>query len=224
MSRPRGTVDQRRPGAWRPRAEGPADPVTGQRQRATKTVYVSGKRQAQQELVKLLGELGTKRRAGRTKAKTVADGCDAWLTMFDALVAAGKKSPASSRRFHQVVDCYILPIIGTKPLRDVTTEQINALYLRLLTKGKPDRAVEARPQGQIRPPRPLAAATVQKTHVAFSLALGYAVKLGWLDSNPAEKAVRPQSDTEDRPITSPATSDVLALLAEAERIDPEWAT
>lgn len=109
---------------------------------------------------------------------------------------------------------------GTRPLRDVTTEQINALYLRLLTKGKSVRAIEAEPRGQVRPPRPLAAATVQKTHVALSLALGYAVKLGWLDSNPTEKAVRPQSDTEDRPITSPATGEVLALLAEGERSSP----
>ncbi len=181
MSRPRGTVDERRPGVWRLRAEGPPDPLTGQRLRATRTAYVSGKRQAQRELVKLLTEIGTRPRTGTTKAKTVADACDAWLTMFDALVAAGKKSPASAKRFHEVIDWYVLPAMGAKTLRDLTTEQINALYLCLLTKGKPVRDVTADRHGQIRAPRPLAAATVQKTHVALSLALAYAVKLGWLD-------------------------------------------
>jgi integrase len=63
----------------------------------------------------------------------------------------------------------------------------------------------------------------QKTHVALSLALDHAVKLGWLDQNPADNAVRPRSDTEDRPVIAPNPEAIFELLAEAERIDPEWA-
>ena len=223
MGRPRGTVDERRPGVWRVRAEGPPDPITGQRQRRTRTVYVTGKRRAQQELAKLLTEMSAKPRRGSTKAKTVAEACDSWLTVFDTLAAAGKKSPASAKRFREVIEWYVLPTLGTKTLRDLSTESINALYLHLLTTGKPARPAGARPKGRVLPPRPLAAATVQKTHVALSLALTHAVKLGWLDVNPADKAVRPQTDTEDRPVVAPAPEAIQDLLAEADRVDPEWA-
>jgi len=223
MGRPRGTVGERRPGVWRLRAEGAPDPVTGERQRATRTVYLKGKREAQQELAKLLIELGGKPRPAATRAKSVADACDAWLTVFNALVAAGKKSPASGKRFREVIEWYVVPALGDRSLRDLTTEDINGLYLHLLTKGKPVRSVEAKNHGSIRPPRPLAAATVQKTHAALSLALDYAVGLGWLGVNPAAKAVRSQPDTEDRTITAPDPQEVHALLAEAQRVDPEWA-
>jgi hypothetical protein len=120
VGRPRGTVDERRPGVWRLRAEGAPDPVTGERQRMTKTVYVKGKRQAQQELAKLLTDLGAKPRRAGTRSKSVADACDAWLTMFHALVAAGKKSPASGRRFREVVEWYVIPALGDRSLRDLT--------------------------------------------------------------------------------------------------------
>jgi integrase len=207
---------------WRLRADAPPDPLTGQRRRVTKTVYVNGKRQAQQELAKLLTELGVRPKRGGTRAKTVADACTAWLTVFDALVAAGKKSPASGLRFREVIESYVDPTIGEVSLRDLTTEHINALYLQLLTNDKPQRAVEARKHGRINPPRPLAAATVQKTHVALSRALDHAINLDWLDTNPAIKAVRPQPDTEDRTITAPNPEDVQALLGRAKSEDPEW--
>jgi hypothetical protein len=175
----------------------------GERRRVTKTVYLSGKRQAQQELAKLLIELGMRPKRGGTRTKTVADACTAWLTVFDALVAAGNKSPASGLRFRQVVETYIVPLVGQISLRDLTTEHINALYLQLLTEGKPLRGIEPKKHGKINPPRPLAAATVQKTHVALSRALDHAVTLDWLDTNPAAKAVRPQPDTEDHTIAAP---------------------
>ena len=223
MGRPRGTVDERRPGVWRLRAEGAPDAVTGERQRVTRTVYLRGKRDAQQELARLLSELGRKPANAGTRTKSVADACEAWLTVFNALVAAGKKSPASGKRFREVIEWYVIPVLGDRSLRDLTTEDINGLYLHLLTKGKPARTVHAKKHGSIQLPRPLAAATVQKTHAALSLALDYAIRLGWLSVNPAHKAVKSQPDTEDRTITAPDPRDVQALLAEAERVDPEWA-
>ena len=222
MGRARGTVDERQPGVWRLRGEAPPDPLTGQRRRVTRTVYVSGKRQAQRELAKLLTELGTTPLRGSTRAKTVAEACDAWLLVFEALVAAGKKSPASALRFRQVIEWYVLPTIGHITLRDLTTQHINSLYVQLLTQGKPERLTEAKKHGQINPPRPLAAATVQKTHVALSRARSHAMTLDWLDHNPAVKAVRPQTDTEDRTIAAPTPDDVKRLLAQAESVDPEW--
>jgi integrase len=204
------------------RAEAPPDPLTGQRRRVTKTVYVNGKRQAQQELAKLLTELGVRPKRGGTRAKTVGDACTAWLTVFDALVAAGKKSPASGLRFREVIESYIVPTVGDISLRDLTTEHINALYLHLLTQGKPLRGIEPRKHGKVNPPRPLAAATVQKTHVSLSRALDHAISLDWLDANPATKAVRPQPDTEDRTISAPSPEDVQRLLARAKNEDPEW--
>ena len=222
MSRARGTRDERQPGVWRLRAEDPPDLLTGQRRRVTRTVYVSGKRQAQQELAKLLTELGTLPRRGGTRARTVADACDAWLTVFDALVAAAKKSPASALRFRPVIERYVVPTIGHISLRDLTTQHINSLYVQLLTQGKPTRPTEPRKQGQVKAPRPLAAAMVPKTHVALSRALSHAVTLDWLDHNPAVKAV-PTADRHRRPDDRhPNPEDVKRLLAEAERVDPEW--
>jgi integrase len=161
--------------------------------------------------------------AGEHESQDGRSACDSWLTVFDTLAAAGKKSPASARRFREVIEWYVLPTLGTKTLRDLSTESINALYQHLLTTGKPARPAGARPKGRVLPPRPLAAATVQKTHVALSLAMTHAVKLGWLDVNPADKAVRPQTDTENRPVVAPAPEAIQDLLAEADRVDPEWA-
>ena len=110
MGRPRGTVEERRPGVWRLRAEGGPNPVTGERQRVTRTVYLKGKRDAQQELAKLLSELGRKPRSAATRTKSVADACDAWLTVFNALVAAGKKSPASGSTCSTFCPIYSTPV------------------------------------------------------------------------------------------------------------------
>ena len=60
-----------------PRRRGAPDPVTGERQRSTRSVSVKGKREAQQELGKLLTELGRQPRHPGTRARSVADACDA---------------------------------------------------------------------------------------------------------------------------------------------------
>jgi hypothetical protein len=121
-------VDERRPGVWRLRVEGPADPLTGQRQRVSRTVYVQEKRQAQKELAKLLADKTAKPRRASKRAKTVADACESWLNMFDTLAATGKKSPATAKRFRDVIDWYVLPTLGSRMLRSLSTESINALY------------------------------------------------------------------------------------------------
>ena len=123
-------------------------------------------------------------------------------------MAAGKKSPASALRFRPVIEWYVLPTMGHISLRDLTTRHINSLYVQLLTQGKPNRPTEPKKRRQINAPLPLAAATVQKTHVALSRALGHAMTLDWLDHNPAVKAVRPQTDSEDRTIAAPNPEDV----------------
>jgi hypothetical protein len=112
MGRPRGTVQERRSGVWRPRAEGAPDPVTGERQRVTRTVYLEGKRDAQQERTKLLSELGRKPRSTATRTKSVADARDAWLTVFNALVAAGKKCIPLAPSVNRITD-WKVPALGS---------------------------------------------------------------------------------------------------------------
>jgi hypothetical protein len=111
------------------------------------------------------------------------------LTPWSRLERSHRHRPSV---FRQVIEWLVLPTIGHISLRDLTTQHINSLYVQLLTQGKPARPTEAKKHGQIKPPRPLAAATVQKTHVALSRALSHAVTLDWLDHNPAVKAVRPR--------------------------------
>ena len=97
------------------------------------TVYVNGKRQAQQELAKLLTELGVRPKRGGTRAKTVADACTAWLTVFDALVAASTTAKNYGESgFMAKTRAEELPAKGynvtiTQDLKDVTSDILNGI-------------------------------------------------------------------------------------------------
>ncbi len=102
-----------------------------------------------------------------------------WLPTKDATLA-----PSTHARYVTSVEHYLLPYVGTTPLRQLQTEHFETLYRRLLLAGS-------------RSGGPLAAKTITNLHQTVRSSLNDAVERGLLPSNPAATAHAP--DPRKRP-------------------------
>ena len=82
---------------------------------------------------------------------------------------------------------------------------------------QPGRRVTPSPAGAA----PLSAAGVHRIHTVVRLALGQAVKWGWIRRNPADHA-EPGQRTEEEEVLALADVDVVHLLAEPSRWITAW--
>jgi len=208
-SRPRGSIEERRPGVWRLRAEIPADPVTGKRRRAVRTVKVKGKRQAQDKLADFLAELARDGPMPTASDLTVGEALERWYVGFRQMADTGAKSVNTATTDREFLDAYVLPHIGTIKLAKLTAFDLDRLYAKLLATGSRRGA-------------PLKPATVRKAHGLIRRALAQCVRWRWITVNPALSATPPSVPQES--IAPPEPEAARRILAEAERVDPEWAT
>lgn len=138
----RGSMRQRSEGSWELRVFLGREPPTGRRQYVTKTVRGT-KREAQRALAALVaGPAPT----GPVAALTAGQMLERWFEH-----AEGRLSPSTAAHTRVVLDAHLLPHIGDTPLRKLTTAKIDALYGLLSERGG-------------RGGRPLAPATVRRTH------------------------------------------------------------
>src|ERR1700722_16437115 len=99
MGRTRGTVEERRPGVWRLRGEGSARPDYRPAPAPHSHRLRDGEATGAAGVSKAPHRDDGETAAGEHPSQTVADACDSWLTVFDTLAAAGRKSPASAKCF-----------------------------------------------------------------------------------------------------------------------------
>lgn len=195
----RGSMRQRSEGSWELRVFLGREPLTGRRQYVTKTVRGT-KREAQRALAALVaGPAPT----GPVAALTAGQMLERWFEH-----AEGRLSPSTAAHTRVVLDAHLLPHIGDTPLRKLTTAKIDALYGLLSERGG-------------RGGRPLAPATVRRTHNVLHRALGQAVRWGWLTVNPAANASPPRLPSRD--IHPPTPEQVRRLFATAADEDPAFA-
>jgi integrase len=195
----RGSMRQRSEGSWELRVFVGRDPLTGRRQYVTKTVR-GGKREAQKALAALVaGPAPT----GPAAAMTTGQMLERWFEQ-----AEPNLSPSTADHTRIVLDAHLLPHVGETPLRKLTTAKIDALYRLLSERGG-------------RGGKPLAPATVRRTHNVLHRALGQAVRWGWLTVNPAAASSPPRLPSRD--IKPPSPEQVRLLFVRAAEENPAFA-
>jgi integrase len=195
----RGSMRQRSEGSWELRVFVGRDPLTGRRQYFTKTVR-GGKREAQRALAALVAGPAP---VGPAAAMTAGQMLEQWFEH-----AEGQLSPSTADHTRTVLDAHLLPHIGETPLRQLSTAKIDALYRLLSERGG-------------RGGKPLAPATVRRTHNVLHRALVQAVRWGWVSINPAASASPPRLPSRD--IRPPSPDQVRLLFARAAEENPAFA-
>jgi integrase len=188
---------EKRPGYWELRAFAGADPLTGRKQYRTRT-FRGTKRQASSALAVLVTEVD----GGVVEPKkcTVAELLDAWL---DHIEHVGR-SPSTLYGYRRLVRQLPEGFLGL-PIGKVTPKVLDDLY-RFLSK-----------QTTRKP------ATVLRFHSVLRAAFHQAVRWGWLERNPVERATPPRVDQVET--VPPVVADVLRVLdAAAASRNPEWSS
>jgi integrase len=195
-----GSVRRRGP-SWEVRVYAGRDPATGARRYLTRSVRGSpaDAERARRELLDAVD-------AGTTDGRSATFGelCEAWLAN-----AAARLAPNTVAETRRILDRWLLPELGDRPLRRLRAEHLDSLYRRLLT-------------GDTATGKALSPATVARIHAIARRALNVGRRWGWLSVNPADLATPPRSMR--RVIRPPAPDDVRRLLAAARTRRPDLAT
>lgn len=176
------------------------DAVSGRKRWGYRT-FRGGKRDAQRALTAMLAEVD---RGGFARtAATVGELLEEWFAH-----AAPSFSPKNVRETRGVLDRNLLPFLGTVPLTKLGAADLDRFYRRLRETGG-------------RTGRPLAPATIRRTHGVLHRALSQGVRWGWLAQNPASMSSPPRVPTPD--IHPPSPAELARLFAAANETDIELA-
>lgn len=178
---------EKRPGYWELRVFAGVDPLSGKRQYRTRT-FRGSKRQAQSALAVLVTEVD----GGVVEPKkcSVAELLEAWLEHIENV----GRSPSTLYGYRRLVRQFP-PGFLAQPLAKVTPKVVDDLY-RFLS-----RQTSRKP------------ATVLRFHTVLRAAFAQAVRWGWLDRNPIERATPPRVHSVET--VPPAVVDVLRVLDRA---------
>ncbi|MBM3456918.1 MAG: site-specific integrase [Armatimonadetes bacterium] len=196
----RGHIRERGENRWALVVELPRDPGTGKRRQ--KWVTVQGtRRQAQRRLNELLTEVQAANYTAPPR-QTLREYLEDWLTHY--LPSLVKESTV--RTYGTLLRTYVSPHLGALRLGDLRPPHLARLYQTLLKTGS-------------RSGGPLRAPTVCMVHTTLSSALGYAVRLGLLASNPATQVSPPRRDHYEAAVL---TLEQTTLLLEAAQEHSPW--
>ncbi len=109
-----------------------------------------------------------------TSMKTAEFLLDLWLPAIRATVRR-----STHRGYSAIVSNHVVPSVGELHLQDVSAQELNALYARLLSSGRLFNS------------GPLSPASVIRVHAVLRRAFRDAIRWGYLDDNPASKADPP---------------------------------
>src|ERR1039458_1124398 len=110
---------------------------------------------------------------------TLADWIDRWLALLERKSDDGEPrkrkrglvNPRTAERYAELLRCHVTPMLGDRPLQQITGTEIDDLYVRLEQK--------------------LAIRSVHHVHVTLKGCLAVAVRKGMIPSNPADRAEAP---------------------------------
>ena len=173
------------------------DPLTGRYRYVNRTIR-GGKRTAQRAAAQLINEVehGGHRQAARG---SLAQLLDQWMTHIEAQGRAA----STLARYRSALSANIVPAVGHIRVDRLTASDLDAFYASLLKKGL----------------NPL---SVRKCHAIISAALHQALRWGWIDRNPAERASPPS--TRQREVVVPKPNDVRQLLEACEESNADLAS
>lgn len=189
------------PGKYRIRIFVGTDPVTGKPRQVQRIVEAKNVTEAHKKLEALKKELGE---AGRNETTvTLRSVIDEYFKHSESR----GRAPKTLHEGRRIAERVIYPAIGDIPVTDLTARHLDELYRQL--------SVGEGPTG-----RKLSPATVRRYHAVISASLNQAVKWGWLEKNPAERAQPPELDKGKQRI--PTAEEVRMLAHAAEEQKPEW--
>lgn len=173
--------------AWYAVVDLPRGP-DGKRRQKWHKLGARTKREAQQELAKLVADLARGTYVEPTRL-TVAEYLERWLADY----AKPNVAPKTFERYEGIVRNHLIPALGSVPLARLQPLHIQEYYSRALQSGRLDRR-----------PGNLSPTTVLHHHRVLKEALGQAVKWQVIPRNPADAVEPPR----------PAAKELRVLTAE----------
>ena len=149
----------------------------GKRKRRHVT-FLGEREDAQKKLVELLRERDTGSTIDPSKT-TLGQYLDTWLSEIQV-------EPTTLQRYRQLADNQIKPFIGGTILQELTTAGVKAWHKTLREKGRKQRRKDEET------PRPLADRTILHAHRCLANALGDALEIRLIASNPAADVSQPK--------------------------------
>ena len=180
------TPHQGQADAWRLRVYLGKDPVTG-KERYRSKVFRGNKRQADKVLNQMVTEANVS--AKPASNSTLEQLLSEWLTF-----CRGKGlSPKTMRDYEWCALQRIAPELGSIPINELTPKHLDDYYAKLRDQS-------------------YSLATIRHSHGVLRLALGQAVKWGWIDRNVALLAT--VAGPASTPVVSPSVEQLRAILTE----------
>lgn len=145
-----------------------------------------------------------------------------WAAYWMDKIAPKKIKPRTLAGYRTVIDGYVVPLLGKKPLDKLTAQDVRRLHevMESTPKDPKLRDVKELPEGTVM----LSSTYVLLAHNALSVMLDAAVEEGKAKVNPCKVVTRPTKRTlEQSALTLPQLKDLLARLATREDV-ALWAT
>ena len=174
-------------------------PVTGKPKYLSRT-FRGTAADADEELARLVGEVAVVDHAG--PPETFGAYLDRWLPKAAVLKDL---SPTTVREHKRTIEKIIKPVLGGVDLWKLDAGMLDDLYVSLRTRQ-----------------RPLSPSSVRRVHSVISAALSQAVKEDKVARNPATRATPPAA--RQRVKMAPSPAEVQAMIATADKDDPDMAT
>ncbi len=180
-------------GAWRLRAYAGRDTVTDHPIQITRS-FRGTETAARKALAKLVTEV----EAGKfvRSRVTVSELLDKWLAHIEAV---GKARPKTIYEYRRKIDGRIRPALGSVRLNRLEPDTLDGWYQRWLAEG-------------------LSPSTVRIYHSILSASCRQAVKWGWIDRAPTDRASAPTPKSPTMKVPTPA--QLSAMVAAAALDDP----
>ena len=198
----RGHIRKRSKNSWAIVLSMGRDPQTGKKKYQWQSVKGT-KKQAEKVLAGLLHRLDTGDFVKPTRRK-VGDFLSQWLRDY----AWANLSPRTAEGYECVINCHLIPELGSLPLPELTPQHIQQYYTDKLANGRRDG------KGA------LSTGTVRHHHNVLHHALESAVKWGLLGRNPAHAATPPRPQRHEMRTLD---EDDIHTLLEAAKKTPYYA-
>jgi integrase len=191
-----GSLRQRQAGVWELRVRTGRDPLSGRYGQVSR-IFRGTKRDAEVALARLTLEVVDGNHHGTDQ--TVGFLLERWIEHLEVL----GRTPKTIDGYRSLVRSRLGPGLGPMKLRKLTPAHLDTFYRALLGDG-------------------LSPMSVRHCHAALSAALRQAVKWGWVDRSPAERASPPPVRQSE--VKTPTTAEISQLLHELERTDHDLAS
>ena len=150
----------------------------------TKNVLAKTKSECIEKLEKLKAECGQKKSDTIKPDMLFGDWVDYWYRTY----SQPKLRPSTQNGYENMVYKHIIPLIGQKPLNEVTQANMNKFYKKLKTSGRIPHQWDKTEHGRI---TELSDRTVRSCHLCCRMALQKAVEENLIPSNPTDDCKLP---------------------------------